>query len=362
MINIIEMASQLKGDYKVAFEKADLYISFNGIDEKIAEDRMMNLYDLLIEAQHDEKPVEKIVGEDLEAFCKEYFTDEEKNVFVDIAKRLFSISKVLLIFSLLDLFIFNGGQKNILTATSDMTPYIFGIALAVVLDVIFSVTVKPLIFKKKIKPYVYYFGIVAVWIGCIIAGANLLAGFEIKLLTWPFVVVSGAYIVIYLLITTLKRYKATGKLASYDKEEKQVKKEFNEEISDKYLEKSIASGMVSRYKRLNKRQLRKKKQELSKEEFAKVIRKDGKKMEFFSKWMGLIFIVIIGGTIVVEIVTNSLKDGLSMGVLLILVETPIYLFFKKTYIQNTRVQLGIIDKCEELDMSIVEYNEILKRE
>ena len=71
MLDTISMAEKLQGDYRLVFEKADMYSTVSGSgDQNIEDDRLMNLFDLLIEAQHEGKPVEKIVGNDIEAFCK----------------------------------------------------------------------------------------------------------------------------------------------------------------------------------------------------------------------------------------------------------------------------------------------------
>ncbi len=54
-INAVEMAEQLKGRYREVFERADLYGTLNGFEQEVLEDKLMNLYDLLMEAQHEEK-------------------------------------------------------------------------------------------------------------------------------------------------------------------------------------------------------------------------------------------------------------------------------------------------------------------
>ena len=74
MLDTIAMAAQLEGEYKTIFEKADMYGTLEKCsDENIRDDKMMNLYDLLLQAQIDKTPVSKIIGEDIEEFCKSYF-------------------------------------------------------------------------------------------------------------------------------------------------------------------------------------------------------------------------------------------------------------------------------------------------
>ena len=83
MLDTISMAEKLRGDYRKAFEKADMYCVISSENEEAADDKMMNLYDCLLEAQNNEKPIEKIIGKDIEKFCKEYFkTDKEEKKMV----------------------------------------------------------------------------------------------------------------------------------------------------------------------------------------------------------------------------------------------------------------------------------------
>ena len=70
MIDTLAMANLLNGEYKEAFTKIDMYGSMGNVDMDIYEDRIMNLYDMFVEAQEEGKPVEKIIGKDIEGFCK----------------------------------------------------------------------------------------------------------------------------------------------------------------------------------------------------------------------------------------------------------------------------------------------------
>ena len=57
MLDTISMAAQLRGEYKTVFEKADMYGALeNSGDESNNDDKMMNLYDILMQAQEDNVP------------------------------------------------------------------------------------------------------------------------------------------------------------------------------------------------------------------------------------------------------------------------------------------------------------------
>lgn len=362
MINAVEMAEQLKGSYRVVFEKADLYGTLNGsVEPEVFEDKLMNLYDLLMEAQHEGKPVEKIIGPNVETFCKEYFQNEEKEKWwKQLPKKLFQVMRMLFVLELLDWLILNDQKRDLFTMTSDMTPFLFGLVLGFVLDFVLGAAIKPLIFKNKIKPYVYYLAITAIWFGCIIAGVIYLSDYEIQIPIFPIMLVSGIYVGVYLLITTVWRYKKLGRISRVEKAEKQVKKEFKKEVSDKYLEKASASGMAWRFKRLNKKKLRREKSELTQEEFAVKVRKEEDRTAVIMRWIWVVFAILIAGPSIYEMVTNSVQEGLLFGTILAVIEIPLFIFTKRSEVKNSRLRLNVLEHCEELGVTVVQYYESLK--
>ena len=95
MLDTIAMAAQLDGEYKTVFEKADMYgMLENGGDESVIDDKMMNLFDLLMQAQTDKMPVSKVIGEDIEEFCKSYFKEEAEKTskWIGVAKIIYIIA------------------------------------------------------------------------------------------------------------------------------------------------------------------------------------------------------------------------------------------------------------------------------
>ena len=98
MLDTISMADQLTGNYKTVFEKADMYCLIEAGSTEEAEEKIMNLYDLLLQAQEENKPVEKIIGNNLEAFCKEYFApieEAKKKWYVFLTEGLYRIFKII---------------------------------------------------------------------------------------------------------------------------------------------------------------------------------------------------------------------------------------------------------------------------
>lgn len=360
-MNSFEMAEQLKGEYKKVFEKADLYGVLEGLNKDVYEDKLMNLYDLLIEAQYEGKAVEKIVGNDLKSFCKEYFKDDEhKKWWVEILGRLFRVMVTLLILEGIELAVALSDGQKLLYTTVDVSAFVYGFIVAYIFDGVVNVVVKPMIFKKKIKPMVYYLGILIIWLFAIVGGWVLFGGYELEIPVLPIVLVSGCYVLVYLLVTMLYRYKKLGRITKLDKEEKRAKKEFDKEISDKYLEKPTVSAMASKFKRINKRYLKKGKGELTQEEFAENVRVEECKMKKFEKWL---ILFAWGGVIVSavkEMIINSIFDALIWTAIM-----GVFIFFAcrflvRTNRESSETRLRVLEECEKLGITIVEYKQRLE--
>ena len=69
------LKEDLEGAYKDAYERVELYALTTNMGEAVKDEMLMNLLDSLLNAQKKGKPVEKIVGKDIEQFCKDYFQE-----------------------------------------------------------------------------------------------------------------------------------------------------------------------------------------------------------------------------------------------------------------------------------------------
>ena len=123
---------QLKGEYKDAFEQIDMYCLSLNINDDAKEERMSELLDIFLNAQEEEKPVEKITGSNIESFCKRYFSGLNwKNQLLELADTLKTLAWFLLVIEVIFLVSFVFDEKpidNILhsgEAKSDIGSLIF---------------------------------------------------------------------------------------------------------------------------------------------------------------------------------------------------------------------------------------------
>lgn len=353
MLDTISMATQLSGKYKEAFEYADVYSTTVSASEEMKDEKIMELYDLLMEAESVGNPVEKIIGDDIEVFCKNFFEEEKvKHTLTELPNVIFRIMLVLLIFSVIDLLF---GEEQ-----SDMMPMVVGFATGALVDAVVKYWLQPIVLKKKLKPIVYYFLILGIFLGTVTGFTILTQDYNIAIQTEWLLVIATIYVVIYFTVRSIRRYQKHGTILSPDRKMKAMKKEFNQEMSDKSLVLPSAEGMEIRFKRIRKRKSRKG-IEYTFHDFAELIRKEEVLDKKLDKLMALIFagIVIVPG--MTTVVNESLIDGVILIAILGIVEFAIWHFTQKFNKKLVKLQLQIVEECEEQGIGIIEYVEEIKK-
>lgn len=363
MLDTISMADKLKGDYRKVFEKADMYGSVAGVEEEIQDEKMMNLYDSLIQAQHEEKPVEKIIGNDIEEFCRDYFNIEEESKekwYIRIPKTIYNIMKVLIICTILWLMPFDD-LDSILETKQDISPFFTGILFGIV-TIFFYQGLKKFIFKsKKIKPLLFYFIILLEFIVGVVISVWVSSFYQVEVSNKVLISMSVGYVVVYLLVRSIWRYlkfgtirKETKEASKHRKDEKRQMKSFNKELSDDSTYKIMVNGMAKRYARLQR------KKEMTFPEFAAKIRKEDKQTRKLNVIILFVYVAIIIVPAVLEMINNNIFEGFILGLILAAVEIPIYRFFIKTGNKNCDISVQIIEDCEKKGLDLIEYAKELK--
>ena len=356
MIDTNAMAELLKGEYKEAFERIDLYGVMSNSDNNIYEDRMLNLYDIFTEAQNEGKPVEKIVGNDLEEFCKEYFKVDKENRLKSMSKKLYNIMLIIFIYSLLDYFWIAEAKVDFLKAKVDIMPTVIGILVGAILILFCEIVNKKIIFKKeKIKPIFYYVAILVLFIGGIILFSELLEGKKVNLPLLPTLVISGICIIVYQVIRIATKDKNYAQIKKQEKSDKVAQKEVQDDISFKSSVKTTAKVMAQRFTKMQKKYEKKGKGELTQSEFSDIVRKEVANGEKGNKCL----IILCAGLVIYaslhEMINNSVMEGLIYMGILSVVEFWIYRWTSKITKESYMSQLFIVDECDKKGINIIEY-------
>lgn len=127
---------------------------------------------------------------------------------------------------------------------------------------------------------------------------------------------------------------------------------------------STLQGMTWRFKRLNKKALRKGKEGYSQEEFATKVRKEVEWSKYFDMLIAVLFLISwVGGMI------DDFRDSTNMIILDIIwnavwgfIYYKLWKFFIDASNEGIKEQLYVIDECEKKGINVVEYAELLRNE
>lgn len=346
------MEAQLRDEYREVFEKTELYGVISEVNTEVQDELMMNLFDLLLTAQTEGKPVEKIVGPDMEKFCKEYFQNynwKERMKYFPV--QIYRFMRAVFILELLDFFLLEE-NVDLLRAQSDITPYIGGFGLSLVFTMIVDVFVRPMMFRLRIKPIFYYIGILVFWAAALVICILLTDGLVFAIPMFPILVVSGTYVTLYLIIRSVWRYRRYGSIRRPRSEAKQ----FERSIEKESQEMLMLDIMLKRYQSKNKRLEKKGKKGLTPGEYTAQVRAEYEKVKNSWKWGIVIFAIIILAGVIPTALTSTFWDTVLFTLVLCVVETGIYYWFIfKIERDNNRARKDILDACDREGISVIEY-------
>lgn len=73
--NYVQYKGKLNEIYRPVFERVETYVATQNIDMRTRQERMSDLLDIFLNAQSEGKPVHKLVGNDIDRFCKNFCSD-----------------------------------------------------------------------------------------------------------------------------------------------------------------------------------------------------------------------------------------------------------------------------------------------
>ena len=90
-----KLKEKLHGEYKSVFEKVERLCISECLQDRDSDEQMHYLLDVFYCAQNDGIAVQKIVGKDLRAFCRDFFCVTAKNPLLRILELYFKCNTVI---------------------------------------------------------------------------------------------------------------------------------------------------------------------------------------------------------------------------------------------------------------------------
>ena len=336
---------KLQGEYKTVFDQVEIYVNSQNIDELTCEDRLGSLLDMLLSAQEAGRPVQKVVGSNLEQFCKSFCSDMgPRNRIWYALDTLKTIAIVELIFAFFDLLGADWTGTDFWSAlsTTNASGLIFGFAACALIGYITNFVVRLLMFKSKklnmnlLKCIVYFMTGVSFAAVFGILSADQLNFFPCPL--WAVMVVCAAYLVFYFIFNHKRSV-----------ENKQPKVKFSDLVAQQSAL-NLDSIMEKRYQTLNKRSIKKGHGELSMRKFLDNEEKDCDKSDSLG-WLFYGTPIVLTG---LSLLTTEFDTTFDLVLFLVMQLGIYYLFmhfsFKATKNTTAQKRAWIIAKRKELNI------------
>ena len=362
----ILLEDKLNKEYKEVFERIDIYGNTHFIDSDVQSGKMMELLDSMLEAQNDGQSVSVIVGNDIDKFCKEFYSDYTvENRIREVPERLFKLATFLLIIELIDFIIGLTDGEGILRNT-DLSPYFIGITGGIIVDTIVFLLIRPLIDRfKKIKPF---FWNLCMALMVIIMVAFLIFiptddKFTMNIKSIVPIAVTAAYILIYLIFRIIINYRKYGTFKIRTKKKEKEEISFRDAIYEGMnLENELPRGWLKDYKKKNDKAVKKGKTPVNEAAYLENISKkcDVKRVtkQNMCIFVGMTIILISGMWIAGQF--ESVSDGLIYSGLMCVIEGGLLRFFNKSAKETDRIYKNMIIEMQEKNITLEEYVENLK--
>lgn len=354
--NYIFYEDKLKGEYKEAFKKVELYAAVNNITGDLLDAKMMELIDLMLGAQENGKDVGVVIGKDIEVFCKDYFKDYSlKNRLSEFARSIYRLAWVVFVIEFIPMLtIFNGEDLSTLKNKLDMAPFIVGFVGASLTSLLLNTIMKKITFKIKRLSYFIYgvFSFISVLVVVFLA-INLFDSFNLAISGVVVLGSSLSYIICYKVLSLIYR-KKNCEVSSCSK--KEIKSHMKSDRNE-HFKRQLAEAFVKRYHRANKKRIKQGKEELTKEEFMNILLKENEKLKK-GNIVGLILMaVIVGGFILNVALTSTLMNTIIFTLIMIAIQVPLVYSTIIKSMQGKDLRTEMFNEMTARNLDVFQYLE-----
>ncbi|MDE6208541.1 MAG: DUF1048 domain-containing protein [Lachnospiraceae bacterium] len=357
---------KLLGEYRDTFEKIETYSMLHGFDEDTDNEMMMNMLDILYTAQVNNKPVEKIIGSDIEQFCKDYFSECNKSepILRRLPQFLYSISVLILILSIIEIIFPEEENIPVTEATVNVNSILVGMICGIVVSLVIGYIGEKILFKlKKIKANLMAIIIFVIFASACISATIITVDETVNIKLLPAVVISSIYVLVYKICRLFGRYKKYGSIKKPVKENS-LKQIWNESFKEGMEEQKgqIAIILKKQYEKKNAKLRKKGKEEITSQEYMEWLHKRNINYSRIYKYIlsiGYMIIYVVTLIVIFE-GGNFIEFAIDALVLFIILFICYRLCIKVTKLYD--MQNEFISKCNEDGITIIELAEKAEKE
>ena len=286
-LGYIAYKDKLNEEYKKVFDYVEAYGMADNIDNDTSNEWLMELMDSMLEAQEAGDTVERIVGNDIDRFCEDFYNrytlaDRVNATF----RRLYFMMIFMFVIEVIDGLICIDEEPFFMGGSSFLSPYIYGCICGMIISAIITLIINPLFRKKKISVKTYNIiiniSVIAVFVVCLISTNIVTDRFDIILPRFVLLALLGGYIIIYSLVRVVKNYRKYGSVREPKMPKVTMKERINEELKTE-----LPNTWLKQFEKKNEKRVNKGRQPLTNEEFMEslVKRYDYKKQRMMTVLM-----------------------------------------------------------------------------
>ncbi|MCD8141654.1 MAG: DUF1048 domain-containing protein [Clostridiales bacterium] len=337
---------RLEGEYYQTFDRIELYCVSQGMDDDSQERLLGELLDMFLTAQQAGRPVKRIVGGDLEEFCRQFCSGLGwKSRGIDTLNNLASCAKWMLAFTALEL-VCNLEEAALPDLQTDVSGYIIGWGIGLFVSLLVGMAVKGLMFRWKRISMGVYNGLLLGALAVLVAAVLLLpeAGVPLPVLSlpmWAVLAGCGGYLVVY--------YAVWGWWRRAHNIQPPQKVKLIDLVTEE-----LPKDLLTQYEQKNQRRLRRGKPPITPEEYTEKMRRRNR---IDRRFRGVWWWLLVAGyaCLVVWVAMDSaLADTLVFAAILCAIAFVNRKFFR--YIdQVTDWWTEVLKVCDRNGVTAIEY-------
>ncbi len=260
---------KLDAGYREVFGKIELYLNNTYVDDGTREEQLSELLDCLLSAQEAGKPVESVVGDDVQEFCESFCSGYDwKNRLLHFLEMLQTLAWITLVLNALHLLSLLADMPLAQALAQGGSFHMSALIIGALSGVLSGFLTKKLMFRMK-KLSLHVLNIVTV-VGAAVVIVLLSDALPVALFpipVWAYLLFSLLYIIIYRIASRKRRAERAQYRVSFGQM-------VNEEI-----ERTLDEDMRKEFASRNAKREKKRKTLLSWEEYLAQIEKECGKME-----------------------------------------------------------------------------------
>lgn len=356
---------KLEGEYKEAFQFVEHYADIHLIGGHYKNEKLMDLIDMMMQAQKQETPVENVVGKSQEQFAKDFYSDVTlASLSDDFFSKLKNWAWLIVLFEGLMIVSSMGDEGfNLFTFKADMSGYLQGVLIAymgiLLADVISIILAKFNYYNEKLTIGMMIGFTLVIIAACIYMGVK---DITISARSFPVMICAAIYLLIYYVAVLLYRVKKTGSIKKVKDEYDTsfgglVKAELESNNFEKKEDLEFLKSISKRYANKNKKRVSKGLTPLTTADY---IHKQNK-LEKYSLVSGYLFGVI--AFIIITFINKGFETSFDAVIFIGFMAVIGLLVFKFQRFMNSvsdRETSRILSLCEERGVEMDELYEQLQ--